>query len=168
MPVFFKASWAACLGVVLLSASTPACDSDVAISAVPEKVIAALKAAFPNCKLGPAEKRTVDKKLVHYDIEIKLRGKPAMDVYLDGDGKVLRTGVAIKKEEVGEKVPAKVVEAFNKTYGDWVAKELYKETDYATKAEVYSADIEKDGKTLEVDFNPDGTIVKTLELRDDD
>jgi len=141
-------------------------DAEVAVGNVPENILQAAKAEFKGKfgKFVSAEKRTIDKKLVHYSIEIKLKDKTNVDVYFTEDAKLLRTGVSIKKEDVPEPVRS----AFQKAYSEWEVTDLNRETDTQTKVEVYSVDMKKAGKMLEVDFSPDGTIVKTLELRDND
>lgn len=141
-------------------------DVEVAVGNVPENILQAAKAAFPGkvSKFISAEKRTVDKKVIHYSVEIKLKDKTSVDVYFTPEGLLLRTGVSVKPEDV----PEAVRNAFQKTYADWTVTDLNKETDSMTKAEVYSVDMNKAGKMLEVDYSPDGTLVKTLELRDND
>lgn len=141
-------------------------DVDVAVGNVPESILAAAKAAFHGkfSKFISAEKRTMDKKIVHYAIELKLKDKTTIAAYLTEDAKLFRTGVTIKAEDVPEAVRT----AFQKSYSDWTVTDLNKETDVATKAEVYSVDINKSGKMLELDYSPDGTLIRTLELRDND
>ena len=141
-------------------------DVEVAVGNVPENILQAAKAVFPGkfSKYVSAEKRTIDKKVVHYSIELKLKDKTSVDTYFSEDAKLLRTGVAVDAANVPEAVRT----AFQKAYGDWKVTDLNKETDAVTKVEVYSVDINKGGKMLEVDFSPDGTVVKTLELRDND
>lgn len=141
-------------------------DIEVAVDNVPEPILQAAKSVFPGkfSKYISAEKRTIDKKIVHYSIELKLKDKTSIDVYFSEDAKLLRTGFAVKADAIPESVRT----AFQKLYGDWTVTDLNKETDVVTKQEVYSVDINKAGKMLEVDFTADGTVVKTLELRDND
>jgi len=139
-------------------------DKDIHPADVPENIIKAAKEKFQVGKFLTAEIRTCDKKLIHYSLEIQLRDKTTVDAYFDGDGKLFRTGVTATKETI----PAAVKEAFGKQYADWTISEVNKETDLATSYEVYSVDMSKGAKQLEVDFAPDGTIVKTLELIDEE
>ncbi len=157
---------AAFLMASVLSKESYARDVELAVGNVPESIISAAKNAFPGkvSKFLTAEKRTVDKKLVHYSLEIKLKDKSVIDAYFNEDGKLLRTGISIKPEAV----PVAVRDAFQKSYSEWTVTELNKETDAETKADFYSVDINKDGKMLELDFSPDGKIVKILELKNED
>lgn len=150
----------------VLSKESAAQDKEIAIGNVPEIVLAAAKSAFPGKfqKFLTAEKRTMDKKLVHWSLEIKMKDKTVIDAYFNEEGKLLRTGVSVKPADV----PVVVRDAFEKEYKEWHVTELNKETDIETKADFYSVDIDKDGKKLELDFTPEGKIVKILELKDDE
>jgi len=139
-------------------------DVEFAVGNVPENIVKAAQENFQVSKFISAEKRTCNKKIVHFELEMKLRDKTTIDAYFDPNGKLLRTGVSV----VAANIPPAVQAAFNKLYADWTVTECNKETDAATKQDVYSIDINKGGKQLEVDIAPDGTIVKTLELKDED
>ena len=150
----------------VLSKESVAQDKEIAVGNVPESIISAAKDAFPGKikQFLTAEKRTMDKKLVHWSLEIKMKDKSVIDAYFNEAGKLLRTGISVKPEDV----PVVVRDAFEKTYKEWHVSELNKETDSDTKADFYSVDIDKDGKKLELDFSPDGKIVKVLELKDEE
>jgi len=153
-----------CAGLACRASDDVASDHEIAVGNVPENIIKAAKEKFQVAKFLTAEKRTSNKKLVHFSLEIKLKDKSTIDAYFDGDGKLLRTGVSATVDTV----PTPVKDAFNKQYADWTVTEINKETDLENKRDVYSVDINKGGKQLELDFAPDGTIVKTLELKDED
>jgi uncharacterized membrane protein YkoI len=136
-----------------------AADEKVPLDKVPAKVMEAVKARFPGAEITSVEKETEDGKVV-YDIELKHKDrKYEMDIQEDG------TVLEIEKEIAAKDLPEAVTKALNAKYPNATIKEVMEMTKINGKEEkLYGYEVElvtADEKKLEIEFAPDGKILKS-------
>src|SRR5260221_4644612 len=84
--------------LALLLATTAAAhskESDLAIKELPKAVVDAIAAGVPSAKLLHARQRSRHGSVLRYDVKVEARDGESLDVYLDGEAKILATGVDI-------------------------------------------------------------------------
>lgn len=157
----------ACIGAALLFTAALACNPDekVPLDKVPKKVMDAVKARFPGAELTSVEKETEDGKVV-YDIELKHKDrKYEMDILEDG------TVVEIEKEISAKDLPEAVTRSLEAKFPKATIKEVMEMTKVIGKEEkLYGYEVElvtADKRKLEIEFAPDGTILKSEKAGED-
>jgi len=137
----------------LLAPAVHADEQSVALSDLPQKVAASVKARFPRAKLLKASKEKEDGEL-HYEVAINLK-EQAIDVTLKEDGTI----VEIEKTIDAQDLPAAVSDALKTKY----PKSTFKKAEEIIKKEKLESYevllVTADKKKVEVSVSPDGKIV---------
>ncbi|MCE5184926.1 MAG: hypothetical protein LLF76_02230 [Planctomycetaceae bacterium] len=144
-----------CLNVYAVEESK---DQDVTL---PDAVTAAIKALYPQGEIEEAKQEDED-GLTVYEVEVE-QGEIEVELTVTPDGQIIEEEQEIEVKDL----PAAVQQALTGA----TVKEASKEITYytvkdkqleklATPEIAYTAEIEKDGKTTEMEFNADGTVQK--------
>jgi uncharacterized membrane protein YkoI len=124
-------------------------EKTVPLNKVPKKVLAAVKAKYPNAKIRGASTET-DKGKTVYEIAITNK-KQKIDVTLTPAGKI----VSIEAEVAMKDVPKKVAKAMQSKY----PKATVKLVELVTKGKTRYYEFQlttADGQTVEASFSPTG------------
>jgi uncharacterized membrane protein YkoI len=145
--------------LLLVAGVGSAAEEKVPLDKVPPKVMEAVKARFPGAEITSVEKETEEGKVV-YDIELKHKDrKYEMDIQEDG------TVLEIEKEIAAKNLPEAVTTALNAKYPNATIKEVMEMIKVNGKEEkLYGYEVElvtADKKKLEIEFAPDGKILKS-------
>jgi hypothetical protein len=152
--------FAAVLAIVTLALASTASRADekkLKIKDLPQAVVDAVKAKFPDAELVKASTEKEDGK-VQYEVGIKNKGQK-IDVTLTEDGKITELEKTIKVEDL----PKAVSDALAEKYPGATCKkaeEIVKVSDGNEKLQAYELVITTGDKKLEVTFGPEGKFVK--------
>jgi hypothetical protein len=149
------ASWIGSIAILALVALVAVGDEEkVALDQLPQKIVDAVKAKFPDAKLVKASKEKENNEIIY---EVNLKDKEQnVDVSLKEDGTI----VEIEKEINAKDLPKVVADALEGKY----PKATYKKAEEVIKKdkleyyEIVLVTAEK--KTFEVTVDPEGKILK--------
>lgn len=136
-------------------------EKKIELDALPGKVKAAAKRAFPEAKLVGAVKEVDDddKDEILYILELSADGK-TIEVAVDDDGDI----EAVEKEIDAADLPKAVTRAAAQRFPNGKIAKVEEVSD-ADDAVVYELEIKDGGKRIEVVMSPNGKI---LDIEDDD
>lgn len=142
----------------LWSASALAEDGDVeiAVTALPAPVTAAVLAKWPGATIDGAEQEGAD-----YEVRF-LDGGKRLEAKFDAAGTLLETEVIIAVTEA----PAEVQATLTSKYGKWTVTKVEAETTPTTST--YEAHLARGEKGLEVEMDAKGVVLATEKTDKDD
>jgi uncharacterized membrane protein YkoI len=140
---------------LIASGQANASEKEVNKDQVPQAVVEAFEASYPNVKEVEFEKKMIEGKAV-YEVEYKKNGKE-YEILYDSDGMILQ-----KEETIDVKaLPEPIVQAISKAY----PKASIEEAEMVMKPDGtvtgYEVEIKTEGKKLELEFDAHGKILKT-------
>jgi hypothetical protein len=145
---------AAFVALGFIAAFARADEEKIDVDKLPEKVVAAVKAKYPDAKLEKASKERENDKTL-YEVGIK-NGEQKIDVTLEEDGTI----VEIEKTIDAKDLPQAVTDALETKYPKYSCKKA-EEISKKDKLEYYEVVLETaEKKKFEVVVKPDGKIVK--------
>lgn len=146
------------VSLLVVSASTRADEEKVPLDKLPEAVVKAVKARFPDAKLVSAEKEDEDGKTV-YEVAITNKDQK-IEVTLTPEGEI----VEIEKEIAAKDLPEKVAKSLEAKYPKATYKtieEVIKVKEKKEQSPYYEVLlVTADKKKLEVSVDGDGKIIK--------
>ena len=127
---------------------------------IPLVVLRSLRNRFPKGVYSvPIEKDLEGQRI--YDITIQIaENNSEAEATLSSDGNFTE----IRSNVAEDKLPTKVTEAIKSNYGQWKVdsvQEVIKVDGITEKLQKYKITLKKEGKIIEVPFDPDGGIVKS-------
>jgi len=139
-------------------------DEDVTL---PEAVVAAIKAMFPNAAVEEAD--LDEEELEVYEVELQENGEDVAEVTVAPDGTIAE----VESEVAPDALPQAVKDAIAQLAEGAEIKEAEKEVTYAvlklvalvTPRTSYEVELIKDGKKCEIEVAEDGTVLEELECK---
>jgi uncharacterized membrane protein YkoI len=147
-----------CLGVLALFSLAPAAwaEERIPLSAVPQKVLAAVRTRFPGAEISGAEKEMEEGK-VRYEINLKHKGQK-IDAEFSPEGEFLEMEAVIDVKDL----PRAVGDAIAGRYAGSTLKRAEKVTKKDDSV-LYEVVIQSGDRTGEVVVDPHGKILKGLQ-----
>jgi hypothetical protein len=139
------------------------CEEEIPLSKVPKKVMSAVKAKYPGADLRGAVKGIEDKE-VYYTISLTYK-KDELEVSLSPKGEISE----VAKEIAVKDLPRAVSEAVLKKYPKATLTEAaeVREPDEKGKLSYHVELTTADKKTMEIELDPKGAILKEKETKED-
>ena len=145
--------------------TTPIVDDEIELKAVPAKVMAAVKTKFPNAVLNKAYKEVEDGKTM-FEIEAKESDK-GLDLAVTPEGVITEIERELDPKGLAKPVLAAIVAKFpGSTIKSAESVETLKDGKMVKTIEAMVVD--KDKETYAVVLSPEGKILKSDEVEDDD
>ena len=161
----------ALVGVILCVAAYAGKDRDEDVT-LPEAVVAAVKALFPQAEVKEAELDEEEIKV--YEVDLEANGEDVAEVTVAPDGTI----VEVETEIAADDLPSAVKNAIAQAAEGAEIKKAEKEVTHAVVKLVlldepktsYTVELVKDGNKCEIEVAADGTIMEGLECKkhDDD
>ena len=136
---------------------------------IPDKVMVAVKSLFPQAEIEEVEMDV--EGISCYEIEVE-KGDVEFTLTVTPDGTIIEQEQEIDIKDLPEAIRNYIKTALSGAE----IEEAKKETEYyeiilkkLDKPKIsYEIEMEKDGKEMEIEFSPDGTILEQEQIRDDD
>ena len=136
---------------------------------IPDKVMAAVNSKFPQADIEEVEMDV--EGISCYEIEVE-KGDVEFTLTVTPDGTIIEQEQEIDIKDLPEAIRNYIKTALSGAE----IEEAKKETEYyeiilkkLDKPKIsYEIEMEKDGKEMEIEFSPDGTILEQEQIRDDD